>query len=1266
MTTYLVLHFGLILALALVAVALGRSGRRSELAHLAWVLVFVKLLVPPFVEVPVLAPEVLPAEPQTELVPMGAPVLVSPEAYDLAALELAPARQPAVSIEAGTVLLWAWIAGAALCAALIVRSILRYRRLLGESRPPSATLAAQARAAASALGLGKAPRLRVTDARISPALWPSRPATLVLPAGLVEHLSPDELRHVLLHEMAHLARKDHWVRLLEAFAQVVYWWLPPVAWMRARLRASEEACCDARVLRSGGDGSVYAQALIRTVEFLQGRSTRLPALATGAFGGSSLTQRITMIMSERPHRPRGMVWRVLFAGSLLALLPLLPARASAVETRAADAPPARYEPPPVPVPPDEAQGDEPTVSEAERELLNEVLERIAAGDRDAARERLEKARGPNASAALDFTAGNLDFEQERLEDAEQAYGLAVAKHPTFLRAWRNLAMVRMRSGAVLEASEAFRRTIALGGGDAVTYGLLGSCLLQVDDAEGAEPAFWMATVLDPATADWRLGLLNSLFQQGRHADAVTLITDMLEQHPDDAQLQLLRANAWIALGQPERAAEDLARVEELGAATSDSRLLRADIELNAGRYADAVEGYRRALAADSEGCRDRALRAARVLAAQGQTEHASTLLALLEGAAPALEPRILIAVTARGQVVYGGREIGVHGVRPLVARLTERAELPVVVQVDEGAAAGLLVRVLDEARLAGASRVRIASASDRSTGDRQRELLHLRARIEAARGEAGDEQALTELLELDPLDGEALLLLGRKRQGEGAAEAALALFDQAARLEGYEADARLRKGQALASLGRYGEAAVEVRRAQEIEPRESATAYLEQLERLQQAQSPRTPPPVPPLEAGYSEASYAIESSYEAPFDGSRIVEPRPIHRVAPKLTSELREHLPAIVRLAFLVDEEGEVGGQQVIQSTDPRFERAALEAIEQWRFEPGTRDGQPLVMETRMILTFPVEGPVAPPHPPSLDGEREPLDLEELERQLGADPSHQPIPTASDDRPAGSIRGAVRDGDFDGPLSACQVTVVETGTQVSTSDQGLYVLEGVPPGKYTLTFVKEGYARQVRTDVVVSPGGLTQVTVALSGEYPDMEEFVVEPEDDPVVIAITADGRVINAGREVGVAGVRPLVERLLADGNRPVFLKVDGRADPQLWSRVAEEAELGGATSVDVQLLLAVALADLDSKPRPLYQPAPKLTPELRKRAPATVTVTFLLDEGGRVSDPVVESTSDEAFNHAALEAIKSWRFEPGLRDGHPVCVRMRVPITFPEED
>jgi biopolymer transport protein ExbD len=74
---------------------------------------------------------------------------------------------------------------------------------------------------------------------------------------------------------------------------------------------------------------------------------------------------------------------------------------------------------------------------------------------------------------------------------------------------------------------------------------------------------------------------------------------------------------------------------------------------------------------------------------------------------------IMLAITKKGEVVYGGREIGVNGVQTLVKRMIAKEQVPVIIQADKEAPAGLLVRVLDESKLAGAIKVSIASAKNR-------------------------------------------------------------------------------------------------------------------------------------------------------------------------------------------------------------------------------------------------------------------------------------------------------------------------------------------------------------------------------------------------------------------------------------------------------------------------------------------------------------------------------------------------------------------------
>ena len=75
---------------------------------------------------------------------------------------------------------------------------------------------------------------------------------------------------------------------------------------------------------------------------------------------------------------------------------------------------------------------------------------------------------------------------------------------------------------------------------------------------------------------------------------------------------------------------------------------------------------------------------------------------------------ILIAITDKGDIVYGGRQIGVAGVQPLVRRMLQKEKVPVIVQADTNAQSGLLVRVIDECKLGGAEKVSVATSRAKS------------------------------------------------------------------------------------------------------------------------------------------------------------------------------------------------------------------------------------------------------------------------------------------------------------------------------------------------------------------------------------------------------------------------------------------------------------------------------------------------------------------------------------------------------------------------
>jgi tetratricopeptide (TPR) repeat protein len=115
----------------------------------------------------------------------------------------------------------------------------------------------------------------------------------------------------------------------------------------------------------------------------------------------------------------------------------------------------------------------------------------------------------------------------------------------------------------------------------------------------------------------------------------------------------------------------------------------------------------------------------------------------------------------------------------------------------------------------------------------QRKLLKLEARIATSEGGGTVETAalLEEIVRLDPLDGDALLLLGQHYQRKDDPDRAMFYYERAEGLPSFEQNAKIRHAQVLVGLARYADAVPLLRRSQEIKPRDDIARYLEQVER---------------------------------------------------------------------------------------------------------------------------------------------------------------------------------------------------------------------------------------------------------------------------------------------------------------------------------------------------------------------------------------------------------------------------------------------------
>jgi TonB-dependent receptor len=98
-----------------------------------------------------------------------------------------------------------------------------------------------------------------------------------------------------------------------------------------------------------------------------------------------------------------------------------------------------------------------------------------------------------------------------------------------------------------------------------------------------------------------------------------------------------------------------------------------------------------------------------------------------------------------------------------------------------------------------------------------------------------------------------------------------------------------------------------------------------------------------------------------------------------------------------------------------------------------------------------------------------------------------------AQQDESLGAVRGTVYDKDFGSPLPDVHVSIVERQLGATTNENGIFVINRVPEGTYTMTFAKSGYERRVLTNIVITSGRLTDLKADLVTEVYEMEELVV-----------------------------------------------------------------------------------------------------------------------------------------------------------------------------
>lgn len=162
----------------------------------------------------------------------------------------------------------AWLLVASVAILRLAVGIVRVHRLRrtctainpAELEPAIAKIVADFSASSSA------PVMTSSDEISVPAAIGFLKPAIVVPRWAVRELSPQELNSILLHEFAHLERRDSWTNLLQKVVRAVFCFHPAVWWIERRLSLEREMACDDYVLAETDDPHAYAKCLLALLE----------------------------------------------------------------------------------------------------------------------------------------------------------------------------------------------------------------------------------------------------------------------------------------------------------------------------------------------------------------------------------------------------------------------------------------------------------------------------------------------------------------------------------------------------------------------------------------------------------------------------------------------------------------------------------------------------------------------------------------------------------------------------------------------------------------------------------------------------------------------------------------------------------------------------------------------------------------------------------------------------------------------------------------
>ena len=273
---------------------------RAVVRYGLWMLVLVKLLMPPSFASPTGLAYWLPEASSTKM--PSADLRQSEVSYSDIPFELAPvftaapAPRPKLRLVAWTVL--GWLTFASGLSLLLIRRSRLIAKSTRRSFPAPVSSERLLKTCCHGMKIRRRVRLRISDDTGSPAVWGLWRPVILLPQPLANKLSNLQLRAVLLHELAHIKRHDVLAHYAQTLLQIFYWWHPLLWFANARIRRVREQAVDEMVMvEMRPEIDVYPTTLLEVAKLTFLR----PGLVLGLIGivatRSALAQRIQRLLT---------------------------------------------------------------------------------------------------------------------------------------------------------------------------------------------------------------------------------------------------------------------------------------------------------------------------------------------------------------------------------------------------------------------------------------------------------------------------------------------------------------------------------------------------------------------------------------------------------------------------------------------------------------------------------------------------------------------------------------------------------------------------------------------------------------------------------------------------------------------------------------------------------------------------------------------------------------------------------------------------------